>query len=121
MPTPTTLAGTDLDYIVRQIEEGAAAVDSWSRPAAGGFLRPDDAREYWAHLPVDGTTAASRVARVTVYRTPDGSRWRVADVDIFTETQTHDATRSDDHQAAAIAAAVDADRREIVRHAYQLA
>jgi hypothetical protein len=110
--TPATLAGTDLDYIVRQIGDGTAALDSWSRQAAGGSMRHDDAREYWLHLPVDPHAGIMRAARVTVYRDAPG-RWTIGDVDVFTAAAA--GRHVTDDQAAEIVAAVTDDDRTIVR------
>lgn len=118
MTTPATLTAADRIAIVDQIASGGAAFDSWSRQAAGGWMRPDDAREYWAHLPDDGAPGSWRVARVTVYRTPDGSRWTVGDVDIFTAAPRQPPAVRDDDAAREITAAVDSDPREITMHDY---
>jgi hypothetical protein len=106
------LTAADLDLVTAQIAEGSAARDSWSRPAAGGFMRPDDAREYWCHLYADGVV--SRVARVTAYRDAVG-RWTIGDIDVFTTTETRDTIARDDVAAADILAAVSADDRVLVQ------
>lgn len=111
-----TLSPADVDAIARQIGDGAAALDSWARQAAGGTMRPDDAREYWTHLPDNGQPGSWRVARVTVYRSPDGSRWTIGDVDVFRAAPRQpSAVRHDDAAAAAIVAAAAEDDRQIVR------
>lgn len=104
------LTAADRDMICQQIGDGAAALDSWSRPAAGGFMRADDAREYWCHLPHDGPSW--RVARVTVFRDA-ADRWTIGDIDVFTTTETRETVARDDMAAADILAAVSADRRVI--------
>jgi hypothetical protein len=106
------LTAADRDAICQQIEDGAAALESWSRPAAGGFMRADDAREYWCHLPDHVDSVISRVARVTVYRDAAG-RWTIGDIDVFTTTETRDSIDRDNQAAADILAAVSADRRVI--------
>ena len=106
------LTAADLDTIAAQIGDGAAPVDSWSRPAAGGYMRPDDAREYFCHL-ASGSSGRRRIARVTVYRDPVG-RWTIGDVDTFTADTSGSVTRDDD-AARDILAAVETDTRQIVR------
>lgn len=106
------LTAADLDLVTAQIAEGSAARDSWSRPAAGGFMRADDAREYWCHLHADGVV--SRVARVTAYRDAVG-RWTIGDIDVFTTTETRNTIDRDDVAAADILAAVESDNRTIAR------
>lgn len=114
MTTPANLTAADMTAIVEQIADGSAAVDSWGRQAAGGWMRPDDAREYWAHLPTTGPGQVQRVARVTVYR-DSWWRWTIGDVDVFTTTEAHETARRDDDAAREILAAVAADPRKIVR------
>lgn len=114
MTTPDTLTTADLDAIARQISEGGAPFDSWSRQAAGGHMRPDDAREYFCHLASAWTGGGGprRVARVTVYRDPVG-RWTIGDVDVFTHAA--EPTPRDNDAARDILAAVEQDDRSIVR------
>jgi hypothetical protein len=106
------LTAADLELVTTQIAEGSAARDSWSRPAAGGFMRPDDAREYWCHLHADGVV--SRVARVTAYRDAVG-RWTIGDIDVLTTNETRDTIARDDVAAADILKAVSADDRVLVQ------
>lgn len=114
MTTHATLTAADIDAIARQIGDGAAALDSWSRQAAGGFMRPDDAREYWAHLPYESSADPWRVARVTVYRDAPG-RWRMGDVDVFERRNQPEGVTIAADQAGEIIAAAGADNRHIVR------
>lgn len=111
-----TLTAADRDTIARQIAEGGAPVDSWGRPAAGGSIRPDDAREYFCHLASARTGAAGpmRVVRVTVFRDAVG-RWTIGDVDTFTADAGQEPTRRDDDRWGDITAAVEQDDRQIVR------